>query len=144
MLPPLAAQINKNNNDLTISPEKRHLRGSRSLRIALRTAHILGFSVLFGGHWFDLPREALTPWLYWTIFSGIGITALEIYAGFDWFLQLAGVMVLGKLIILSLIPLFWEQRLALLSLVMIIGSVGSHMPGSLRHFRLIPIRKRSI
>ncbi|OGS08738.1 MAG: hypothetical protein A2270_04080 [Elusimicrobia bacterium RIFOXYA12_FULL_51_18] len=117
---------------------------SRPLRIALRTVHILGFSVLFGGHWFNLPREALLPWLYWTIFSGAGITALEIYAGFDWFLQLAGVMVLGKLVILSLIPLFWEQRLTLLSFVMIIGSVGSHMPGSLRHFRLFPLRKRSV
>lgn len=114
------------------------------MRIALRTGHILGFSVLFGGHWFNLPREQLLPWLYWTIFSGAGLMGLELRAGFDWVLQLGGGMVAAKLVVLSLIPLFWGQRLALLALVMVIGSVGSHMPGSLRHFYIFPIRKRSI
>jgi len=114
------------------------------LRIALRTVHILGFSVLLGGHWFNMPREALLPWLYWTIFSGAGLMGLELRAGFDWVLQLGGSMVLFKLAVLCLIPFFWDQRLALLLAVMVIGSVGSHMPGSLRHFPLFPVRKRPV
>jgi len=113
------------------------------LRILLRTVHILGFSVLFGGHWFNVPREALLPWLYCTVFSGAGLMGLELRAGFDWVLQLEGGMVAAKLVVLSLLPFFWDQRLALLALVMVIGSVGSHMPGSLRHYRLFPSRKRS-
>jgi len=119
--------------------EKRRWKGSRAARIALRTAHLLSFSVLFGGHWFGLPRAELLPWLYWSIFSGVGLIALELWGSFAWTLQLAGVLVLVKLIILLLVPLFWEQRVALLAAVMIIGSAGSHMPAGLRHFRLFPV-----
>jgi len=119
-------------------PEKRHSGVNRGIRIALRTAHILGFSILFGGHWFDLPREELVLWLYWTTFSGAGLMALDLRGGFSWILQLAGGLVLAKLLVLCLVPLFWEQRLALLTVVIIIGSVGSHMPGSLRHLYIFP------
>ena len=122
-------------------PEERKSEGNRALRIALRTVHILGFSVLFGGHWFNLPRETLTPWLYWTIFSGAGLMGLDLRAGFDWLWQLAGSMTAAKLVLLCLIPFFWEQRLVLLILVLVIGSVGSHMPGPLRHLPLFPVRK---
>ena len=112
------------------------------MRIALRTVHILGFSILLGGHWFNVPREALLPWLYCAVFSGAGLLGLELRTGFDWVLQLGGSMVLAKLVVLGLTPLFWEQRLALLLVVMVIGSIGSHMPGALRHFPLFPGRKR--
>lgn len=126
---------------IILPPEKRQPGWNRALRIALRTVHIMGFSVLFGGHWFNLPRETLTPWLYWTIFSGAGLMGLDLLAGFDWILQLAGSMTVAKLLLLCLIPFFWDHRLALLALVMVVGSVGSHMPGSLRHFYLFPVRK---
>ena len=129
---------------LTADPEKRRSGGNRALRIALLTVHILGFSILLGGHWFNVPREALLPWLYCTVFSGAGLLGLELRTGFDWVLQLGGSMVLAKLVVLGLTPLFWEQRLALLLVVMVIGSIGSHMPGALRHFPLFHVRKRSI
>ena len=121
-------------------PEKRQLKGSRALRIALRTVHLLSFSVLFGGHWFGLPQAELVYWLHWAFFSGAGLIALELWAGFDWILQLAGSLVLVKLVILLLVPVFWDIRVALLATVMVIGSVGSHMPASLRHYHLFPAR----
>jgi len=124
---------------ILFAAEKRRWKGSRAARIALRTAHLLGFSVLFGGHWFGLPRAELLPWLYCTVFSGAGLIALELWAGFEWALQLAGGLVIVKLAILALIPLFWESRVPLLAAVLIIGSVGSHMPASLRHLLLLPV-----
>jgi len=121
--------------------EKRKWRGSRAARITLRTIHLLSFSVLFGGHWFGLPRTELAVWLYLTVFTGAGLMTLELYSSFDWILQLAGTLVLLKLAILILTPVFWEHRIALLTIVMIIGSVGSHMPAALRHFYLLPFRQ---
>ena len=115
-------------------PEERKRKGDRALRVVLRTVHLLGFSVLFGGHWFGLPRAELLPWLYWTVFSGAGLAALELRAGLDWALQLAGGLVLVKVVLLALVPAYWELRVALLAAVMVIGSVGSHMPAALRHF----------
>lgn len=118
-------------------PEKRRWKGSRAVSIALRTVHLLSFSVLFGGHWFGLPQAELAPWLYWSAFSGFGLIALELWGGFDWLFQLAGFLALFKLVFLLLVPVFWESRLPLLAAVMVIGSVGSHMPAALRHFYLL-------
>lgn len=115
-------------------PAEERRRGNRALRVVLRTVHLLGFSVLFGGHWFGLPRAELVPWLYCTVLSGAGLAALELRAGFDWVLQLAGGLVLAKLVLLALVPAFWELRVALLAAVMVLGSVGSHMPAALRHY----------
>ncbi|PIU17865.1 MAG: hypothetical protein COT18_11795 [Elusimicrobia bacterium CG08_land_8_20_14_0_20_59_10] len=128
----------KNLKDILFPAGKRHWKGSRAARIALRTAHLLGVSLLFGGHWFGLPKAELAPWLYLAAVSGAGLIALELYSGFDWLLQLAGGLVLLKLAVLLFIPAFWEERVALLVLAMVIGSAGSHMPGTLRHFYYIP------
>jgi len=143
-LPAISALMFTTDPNNILPPEKRQPGWNRALRILLRTVHILGFSVLLGGHWFDLPRETLTPWLYLAVFSGAGLMGLDLLAGLDWFLQLAGAMTAAKLVVLGLIPLFWEQRLSLLLAALVIGSVGSHMPGSLRHYLLFPFLKRSI
>jgi len=109
----------------------------------MRTLHLLGFSVLFGGHWFGLPPAELAPWLRWTVLSGAGLIAVELWEGFDWLFQLACGLVFLKILILLLVPVFWSHRAVLLTAVMIIGSVGSHMPAPLRHFYLLPVRINS-
>lgn len=120
--------------------EKRILKGSRALSIALRTLHIIGFAVLLGGHWFNVSRAELLPWLYWSALSGAGLMALELRDGPGWLRQLAGGLTLAKLALLCLIPAFWEHRRALLLLVAVAGSVGSHLPSALRHFDLLKFR----
>ncbi len=122
-------------------PQKRQWRAGRAARIALRTIHLVCFSALFGGHLFGIPPAELAVWLHLTVFSGAGLMALELYGSFDWLLHLAGVLVLVKLIILGLIPLLWKQRVALLTIAVVISSVGSHMPSALRHLRLFPARR---
>ena len=134
----------KNLKGLLFPPEKRQWRGSRAARITLRTVHLLSFSVLFGGHIFGLPKAELAAWLYWTIFSGAGLIALELWGSFDWALQLAGGLTLAKLAVLGLTLAFWGHRIALLTLVMIIGSVGSHMPAALRHRHFLPSSRNSL
>ena len=46
-------------------------------------------------------------------------------------------MVLLKLAMLLAVPLFWEFRLLLLLLVVVIASVGSHMPARYRHYSFL-------
>ena len=123
--------------------EKRRGKGSRALRITLRTVHLLSFSVLYGGHWFGLPKTELVPWLWWTVLSGVGLIAVELWSGFDWIFQLSCALVCVKLCVLLLVPVFWGHRTALLTVVIVIGSVGSHMPGSLRHYYLFRERRQS-
>lgn len=120
-------------------PEKaRHLPGSRAWSITFRTLHLAAFGVLLGGHAFAVEADKLLPYLYLTILSGIGLIALEMYAvGLYWLFLGKGLMVLAKLGILLAVPFFWEQRLALLLVVVVVASVGSHMPARFRHYSVL-------
>ncbi len=117
------------------SEEKR--KSNRALRVALRTLHIISFSVFFGGLWFGVPQAGLMPWLRWSVFTGAALMALEAWKGFDWFLQLAGGLTLIKLALLCLVPVFPDYNRFLLLLAVGLSSIGSHMPSWLRHFNYI-------
>jgi hypothetical protein len=53
-----------------------------------------------------------------------------------WFLQVCGVLSIGKVLVLCLVPLFWSHRVPILMGVIVVGSVGSHMPRRFRHYLL--------
>jgi hypothetical protein len=120
-------------------PERmRFLPGTRAMSIALRTVHLAVFGMLLGGHGFGLEAERLLPYLWLTVVSGVGLIALEVYAvGLYWLVLGKGIMVLLKLALLLLIPFFWEARVPLLLLVVVIASVGSHMPARYRHYSIV-------
>jgi hypothetical protein len=103
----------------------------------MRTMHLMAVSVLVGGHAYDVsPAQLLWP-LWLTIASGVGLIVVEAYPSARWLFQLRGAMVLLKLAIMAIVPLFWEQRLILLLLIVAIASVGSHMPSRFRYFSLL-------
>lgn len=116
---------------------QRRIPGRRTLNIALRTAHLATFGALLGGHLFDVDPARLLPFLWATVASGVALTAMEIAATGEWLFMLQGIAVLAKLVLLLLVPLFWDQRVVLLLLVVVIASVGSHMPARLRHYSLL-------
>ena len=122
-----------------VFPERmRFLSGARALSITFRTLHLAAFGVLLGGHAFTVEAERFLLYLWLTILSGLGLIALEIYAvGLYWLLLGKGIMVLVKLALLLMIPLFWEARVLLLLLVVAIASVGSHMPARYRHYSIL-------
>lgn len=110
----------------------------RGLSLALRTVHLASFGILLGGHTFAIEAERLLPVLYLTLASGISLMALEISAiGPHWLFLGKGVTVLLKLGVLLAVPYAWEYRLPLLLLVVVVASVGSHMPGRYRHYSLL-------
>ncbi len=69
----------------------------------------------------------LSLWL--TIGTGLVLAAVEAGARLLWFHQGRGVMTMAKLALLCAVPLAWDYRLPILLVVIVIGSVGSHMPG---------------
>ena len=120
-------------------PEQvRYVPGTRAISIALRTLHLAAFGILLGGHVFGVEPEKLLLYLSLTILSGIGLIATEVYAvGLYSFFLGKGLMVLAKLGLLLAVPVFWEQRVALLLVVVVIASVGSHMPARYRHYSVL-------
>ncbi len=115
----------------------RTLPYARILNIASRTAHIGVTGVLFGGHVFDVEAQRLLVWLYLTIFTGGILVFIEAYPSCRWCYQGRGVFVFCKLALIALVPLMWNQRVAILAVVIVIASVGSHMPGRFRYYSLI-------
>lgn len=115
----------------------RPLPYARALSIALRTVHIAAVGILLGGHAFEVTSERLLPWLYLSIVSGAGLIGLELYSSCKWLYQGKGVLVMLKLVLIVAVAVFWEQRLWLLLAALVIGSVGSHMPGRFRYYSII-------
>ncbi len=115
----------------------RHVSGERGINIALRTAHLMTSSVLLGGHAFDVPAHQLILFLYLTIASGAGMILLELYSSCRWIYLGKGVMVSLKIALVIAAGVWWEQRLVFLLLVVLIGSVGSHMPARFRYYSLV-------
>jgi hypothetical protein len=115
----------------------RKLAGARGWNIAARTVHIGVSGVLVGGHVFEVPAERLLAWLYATILSGAMLIFLEAYSHGRWLYEGRGAMVFAKLGLLCLVPAFWEYRVAILACVVVLGSVGSHMPARFRYYSLL-------
>jgi len=116
------------------------LSSPRAWNIALRTAHIAAMGMLLGGHAFDVPREKLLLCLWLTIGSGAALGVSEAGPRLLWFHQGRGLATLLKLGLLLAVPFLWGHwhlRLSVLLVVVVVGSVGSHMPARFRYFSVI-------
>jgi hypothetical protein len=116
------------------------IRASARLRawnIFFRTAHIGAFGVLFGGHAFDVASARLLPWLYAVILTGGALAVIEAYPDWRWCGQGSGIMTVVKLGLLLSIPWLRNYRVPILAAVIVLGSVGSHMPRRYRHYPLL-------
>lgn len=118
----------------------RRVPGHRPLCIALRTAHLITFGTLLGGHVFEVDPPRLLPLLYGTIVTGAALMALEMASTCAWLFMGKGIAVLVKLLFLLVIPLFWEHRVWILLMVVVVASVSSHMPYRFRHYSCLPSR----
>lgn len=118
---------------LLVPEPPRRIPGHRALGVALRTAHLLTFGVLVGGHVLDVEPSRLVPFLLATLVSGLGLMILELASTCAWLFMGKGVAVLVKFLLLLVIPFFWEFRVAILLAVVVVASVGSHMSSRFRH-----------
>jgi len=100
----------------------------------------MAFGTLLGGHVFDVDHSRLLPFLFATVVTGAALMALEVASTCAWLFMGKGVTVLLKLLVLAMVPLFWEHRISAFLLVVVIASVGSHMPARFRHYSLLPTR----
>ena len=115
----------------------RHLPFARGLNIAFRTAHLVTSGILLGGHVFDIAPHRLIVFLYLTIASGAGLIVLELCRSCQWAYEGIGLLIEIKLALLIAAGIWWDARVPLVILVVILGSVGAHMPARYRHYSLL-------
>ncbi|HID23281.1 MAG TPA: hypothetical protein EYP14_12880 [Planctomycetaceae bacterium] len=115
----------------------RELPYARAWNIASRTAHLAATGLLLGGHAYNVAADRLLLPLYLSILTGAALIFIEAYPSLRWLYQGRGVMVLAKLALLLIIPWLWPHRLIVLLAVLLIASVGSHMPSRFRYYSLV-------
>jgi hypothetical protein len=115
----------------------RHVPYARFWNIAFRTCHLMAISTLVGGHAFGAPAATLKPILYLAIATGAGLIFLEAYPSLSFLFEGWWLLVTAKLILLCLIPFFWNRRFPILLVVITLASIGAHMPARFRHYSVL-------
>lgn len=113
--------------------EHRTLPFRRTIRILFRALHIMTAGVLLGGHIFNQPVLILEPWLWATVITGTIILLTDLHSSLAILFEIRGIAILFKIVLLLLIPVFWEQRIPLLICILLIGAISSHLPKRYRH-----------
>jgi len=112
----------------------RSFPGARWVRIGLRTAHLIAMGLLVGGVAAGSPPAEL-PWAFWgTVVTGAAFVAVELHASGLFLLQLKGLAVLFKAVLLAGVALAPQAALAQLVAAIVVGGISSHMPGRFRYF----------
>ena len=106
----------------------------RWIKISLRTLHLLSVAGVGGGVLFGLEKGL---WLnYWWLALGTGalMMLIDVISNPIWLVQIRGITVFVKLVLLILMVKFPAWDSALLMLIIIMSSVISHAPGKLRYY----------
>jgi hypothetical protein len=112
----------------------RAFRGQRWVRISLRTAHLISMGILLGEYAAGIPMAQLTGPVWWTLGTGLVFVAVELHASCIFLLQLKGIAVIAKALLLWGAWIAPDSALASMITAVIIGGVSSHMQGKYRYF----------
>lgn len=105
----------------------------RWLGIALRAIHLVCVILLGAGLLGDRPGDAaVAP----VLLSGAALFALDLWIYPGHLLEVSGVAVLVKLVLIALMKLAPGWQLPLFWAIVLWSAVFSHAPASLRHLRL--------
>ncbi len=120
----------------------RSVSRKRGIEIAVRTAHIGAMALLAGGHHFAVASGSLRPWHLLTALSGAALLLSEASHSRHWVYQARGVLTLAHVGLVALIAIAPATARVAIAAALIVGSIGSHLPRSvrkwsLRHWRVI-------
>ena len=135
MEPPTASQPARQTFRALLFPETpRHFRWARPVQLVLRSLHLAAMALVVGGIPFGADYQALKGPIILTVASGTLLLALDLAKDLAMLSQGSGVAILLKLALLGLGVLQPAARLPWYLAATLVASVGSHMPGTWRHF----------
>jgi len=124
-------------NNTLFPTETRTFKYKRWIKISLRTLHLIGIAGIGAGVFFQLPAKHWQGFLILTLLTGTLFVLLEIWGNGIWLIQLRGVVLYGKIILLLFIPFLPAHESIILILVIVLASIISHAPGDVRYFSII-------
>lgn len=106
----------------------------RLTKVVIRTTHLIGIAGMFGN---AMMGESGSIYITLAIVSGIVLALMEAYSGWIWFVQLRGVALYIKLLLLLLIHLYPESAISCLIAIIVISGFFSHAPSWIRYFSIM-------
>jgi len=103
----------------------------RLANVIVRTIHLVGIAGLFGN---AMMGSSESIYINLAIVSGIILTVLEAYPGTIWFVQIRGICLYLKLLLLLLLHIYPDTAIPCLIAVVVISGVISHAPSWIRYF----------
>lgn len=103
-------------------------------KISLRTLHLLAVAGVGGGILFALEKDLWINYWWLALVSGALMMVMDIAANPVWIVQVRGVVIIFKLILLALMVSYPAWGSFLLLVIIIISAVISHAPGKLRYY----------
>jgi hypothetical protein len=110
--------------------------GKRTLKIALRTAHLLAISVICGAILLDVSHATLHYYWLAAISTGIAMLLIDALSNMVWFVQVRGMIIGLKLLLLMMLPLAPDWGKLVIVIIMILSGTIAHAPGSWRYYSL--------
>jgi hypothetical protein len=103
-------------------------------KISLRTVHLLAVAGVGGGILFGLEKQLWINYWWLALVSGALMMLMDIVANSVWIIQVRGLVILIKLILLAMLGIYPAWDRFLLIVIIIISAVISHAPGKVRYY----------
>ena len=108
----------------------------RWTKISLRTLHLLAVAGVGGGILFGLEKDLWISYWWLAMASGVLMMLVDVISNPVWLVQVRGVSIFFKLILLAFIGINTDWDGFLVVLIIIISAVISHAPGKLRYYSI--------
>ncbi len=117
-----------------IPPEPRHYAGQRWVKMLARSAHVVLSGIYLGALVFHVDPATRWPWFLATLLSGLLMICLDLFESGAFLLQLRGLVVAGKLVLLASLPVFGEAGVWVLAFIAVCSVISSHASANVRYF----------
>jgi hypothetical protein len=106
----------------------------RWTKISLRTLHLLAVAAVGGGVLFGLEFDLWSHYWSLALVSGGLMMLMDMISNPVWIVQIRGLVILLKLILLAFMGNHPGWDIALLAVIIVISAIISHAPGALRYY----------
>jgi hypothetical protein len=106
----------------------------RWTKISLRSLHLLAMAGVGGGILLGIEQSTWLNYWWLAIASGSLMMLMDMLANPVWIVQVRGIVIILKLILLILLGWYPEWDATLLTAIIIFSAVISHAPGKLRYY----------
>jgi hypothetical protein len=121
-------------SSLLFPAQPREFPGRRALKILLRAVHVLSAGILTGLYIFEAGDVLRDGWLMGAIGSGALLLLLDLHESGAFLLQVRGLVVVGKIAVLAMLPMMDAQAGRMLAALVVASVLSSHAPATVRYF----------